>query len=80
MCNCGTEIEPTKQFFWRFQFLFDGRENLHDNLYLADTSIISLNYKNLYEFNSKISSQILILTIYYINSSERFKKRDFDPW
>ena len=43
-------------------------------------AVIGLDYQNLYEFNNKINNEILILTIYYINSSERFEKLNFDQW
>ena len=41
MCNCGTEIETTKQF------LASERHNLHDDLCVIDPPVISFDEESL---------------------------------
>ena len=45
MRNCGTEIETI--FFLRCQFLVSEIQNLHDNLCLADPSVITFEEESL---------------------------------
>ena len=47
ICNCGAEIETTLNSFLCCQFLATERQNLHDDLYLIDRSIISFDEKSL---------------------------------
>ena len=63
MYNCGTEIETTKHFFLRCQFLASKRHNLHDDLSLLDPPVINFDGESLLnallygsdEFNNKIN-------------------------
>ena len=71
MCNCGSEIETTKHFCLRCQFLASERHNLHDVLFLIDLSVISFDGESLLnpllrgsdEFNDKINKEILLCII-----------------
>ena len=75
MCNCGTEIETSKHFFLRCQFFASERHNLHNELCLIDSPVISFAEESLLncsiiwyddEFNDKLSKGILL---YYTKSS-----------
>ena len=76
MCNCGAEIETTKHFLLRCYFLASERQNLYDNLFLIDPSIISFDEKSLLnaplyvsgKFDDKVNREIPFRSIYYISN------------
>ena len=67
------KLKKLNNFFLRCQFLYSERQNLYDDLYLIDPSIISFNEKSLLnallygsdEFSNKINREILLCTIYH---------------
>ena len=77
MCSWGAESKQLNTFSLRCQFLARERQNIHDDLYQIDPSIISYDEESLLnalpygsdEFNDKINREILLRITYYIRSN-----------
>ena len=68
MCNYGTEIETSKHFFLRCQFITSERHNLHGDLCLIDPPVIIFDGESLLnallhgsdEFHGKINEEAFL--------------------
>ena len=86
MCDCSTETETTSHFFLRCQSFANKWQKLHDDVYWTDASVKNVIEESLIDvlwyvsdrYNDSKNKQIVIHSIYYIQSTKRFERSLID--
>ena len=80
MYDCGTETETTEHFFLRCPFFVTERQKLLNNVYdkhfslQNEESMIDILLYGYDRFNERDNKEILLHTIDYIKSTNRFER------
>ena len=86
MCDCGSKTETTRHFFLRCPFFTKERQKLLNSLFEIDLSLSNLNEQSLLDiilfgsekFKDSINKEILLHSINFIKTTERFNRPLFD--